>query len=97
MTRKEIVKVVGEEWVEAVEKENCECDCVVNNDNARDRWSATILFDHGHYVSFPNGEEYRGIQAVYYMDPELTTTKDPDEDIDLGSLDWEIDHYELLY
>lgn len=94
MTREEVVSIVGEEWVQAVEQENCECDCFVN-DGARESWSGTVLFNHGGYVAFPNGEEYIGIKAVYYMDPELTTKKD-DEDIDLGSLDWEIDHYELI-
>jgi len=93
MTREEVVSIVGEAWVLAVERENCECDCLVN-DGTRESWSSTVLFNHGGYVAF-NGEEYIGIKAVYYMDPELTTKKN-DEDIDLGSLDWEIDHYELI-
>lgn len=91
MTREEAIKIVGEEWVVAVEKENCECDNIVTSDNTRESWSAIVFFDHGAYVGFPNGEEYRGIKAVYYMDSELTATTE-----DLGSLDWEIDHYEIL-
>ena len=90
MTREEVVAVVGEGWVNAVESENCECDCIVTNDYTREQWSAVVLFNHGHYVDF-GSDSYTGIKAVYYMDAELTNNCE-----DLGSLDWEIDHYELI-
>ena len=83
MTREEAVKIVGEEWVQAVEQENCDYSCP-------GVWTASVLFNGGYYVSFPNGKEYRGIKAVY---------DEPDgigEVEDLSCLDWKICSYELL-
>lgn len=95
MTREEVVAVVGEEWVEAVEKENCECTSRLTDGTEWDGFTefrADVLFANGAYVDFGN-DSYRGISAFYYQKNEDCYS---DEDIDLGSLDWEIDHYKLL-
>ena len=92
MTREEAIKAVGIEWVEAVEKESCDFTNRVTSGtewDGYDEFSATLEFDSGEYVNFEN-DSYCGIVAYYYQKSEDVNATE-----DLGSLDWEIDHYEL--
>lgn len=92
MTREEAIKAVGIEWVEAVEKENCDFTNRVTSGtewDGFDEFSATVEFDRGEYVEFGNGC-WHCIVAYYYQKSEDVNATE-----DLGSLDWEVDHYEL--
>lgn len=92
LTREQAVAIVGEDWVKAVETENAEFERNANLDDDKcEIWYGKIQFNKGAYVDFGD-ESFQQIKAVYY---QVSTVYDGENEIDLGSLDWEIDHFEL--
>lgn len=82
-TRNEAVEIAGEKFVREAEKDNCEFTNRVTNGT---EWHGFDEFV-GISSEMENGEYVR---AYYYQPVELTSNC-----MDLGSLDWEIDHYEI--
>lgn len=92
MTREQAIKAVGIEWVEKVEKESCDFTNRVTSGtewDGFDEFSSSVDFNKGEYVDFETGS-YCSIVAYYYQKSE-----DVNKTQDLGSLVWEVDHYEL--
>lgn len=87
MTRDEAIALVGLEAVESVEGENCDFTNRVTNGTEWDgfcEFSASVRLHDD-----PNDREQ--LIAYYYQKNE-----DVDATEDLGSLNWEIDHYEVM-
>lgn len=84
MTREEAIKIAGLEYVEQAESENCECTCRVT---AGTEWDGYTEFS----ASSDFNENMDRVVVYYYQPTELCL-----ETEDLGSLDWEIDHYEVI-
>lgn len=82
MTREQAIERVGIELVEAVEKENCDFTNRITNGT---EWQGYCEFS----ASLKND---LGTVVVYYYQKE----EDVDATEDLGSLDWEIDHYDVV-
>ena len=91
LSKEEVVGLVGESAIEAIERENCEPTGRVGyNGKSRNEqlceWSASISCKD-------NNDIERTLTAYYY------TTNEEDEIInetgDGGSIDWEIEGYEL--
>jgi hypothetical protein len=83
MTRSEAIKVVGQKAVEAVDGLNCDFTNRVTNGTEWDgycEFAASIDLEDG-----------SSLIAYYYQDE-----KEVDRVEDLGSLTWEVDHYEVM-
>ena len=84
MTREEAIETVGLELVEQAERENCECTCRVTDGT---EWNGYTEFS----ASSDLNENMDRVVVYYYQPTELVL-----ETEDLGSLDWVIDHYEVI-
>ena len=84
MTREEAIKAVGLELVEQAEHENCECTCRLTDGT---EWDGYTEFS----ASSDYNENMDRVVVYYYQ-----KTEDVSNTEDLGSLDWEIDHYEII-
>ena len=89
MTREEANKAVGLELVEDAERDNCD---FTNRVTDGTEWQG--------YTEFVgrSGENEKGerVEAYYYQPNEVLEKMAEDGDTDLGGLDWEIDHYEIV-
>lgn len=83
MTREEAIKRMGLAMVESAEADSCDFTNRVTNGT---EWDGFCEFAG---YSEPN-EDGKRVVAYYYQKNE-----DVDATEDLGSLDWEIDHYEM--
>lgn len=83
MTREQVVERMGLEMVESAESDNCDFTNRVMNGTAWDGWTEFAGYSKAN-------EEGERVVAYYYQKNE-----DLDATEDLGSLDWEIDHYEI--
>ena len=89
MTREEAIKAVGLELVEGAERDNCD---YTNRVTDGTEWDGYTEFSAS---SRYNEDMQRGV--VYYYQPNDVLEKMmEDGDTDLGDLDWEIDHYEIV-
>ena len=89
MTREEAIKAVGLELVEEAEHDNCEFTSRVTDGT---EWQGYSEFQ-GCSSRNENGDM---VIAYYYQPNEVLKKMQEDEDTDLGSLDWEIDHYDVV-
>lgn len=89
MTREEAIKIAGLEYVEQAEREACECTCRVTDGT---EWNGYTEFS----ASSDYNENMDRVVVFYYQPNELVTVGEDEEAPDLGSLNWEIDHYEVI-
>lgn len=85
MTREEAIERVGVELVEDVEATACD---FTNRITDGTEWDGYVEFS----ASSRRNDEGDFVVAYYYQKEQ-----DVDSVEDLGSLDWEIDHYEIMY
>ena len=89
MTREEAIKAVGLKLVEQVERMNCD---YTNRVTDGTEWDGYTEFSA---VSDYNDNMDR-VVAYYYQPNEILEKMAEDGDNDLGGLDWEIDHYDVI-
>lgn len=89
MTREEAIKAVGLELVEDAECDNCD---FTNRVTGGTEWDGYTEFV-GRSCENEKGER---VEAYYYQPNEVLEKMAEDGDTDLGGLDWEIDHYEIV-
>lgn len=89
MTREEAIKVVGLELVEQAERDDCD---FTNH--------LTEHSEHRGYTEFAGYSDYNEnmerVVAYYYQPNEVLKAMQEDGNTDLGGLDWEIDHYDVI-
>lgn len=86
LTRAQVIEIVGLELVEELERENCDFTNRLQTDgDDAVEFSASVVF-------VDNEGNNRTLTAYYYQDPEDLEEL---EDGDLGSLNWEIEGYEI--
>lgn len=89
MTREEAIKIAGLEYVEQAEKENCECTCRVTEGT---EWQGYTEFS----ACSDYNENMDRVVVYYYQPNEVLNQMQEDGNTDLGSLDWVIDHYDII-
>lgn len=89
MTREEAIKAVGLELVEEAERDNCDFTNRVTDGTEWDGYTEFV----GRSGENEDGER---VEAYYYQPNEVLEKMAEDGDTDLGGLDWEIDHYEII-
>lgn len=89
MTREEAINAVGLELVEQAERDNCDFTCHLTEGS---KWRG--------YTEFAGFSDYNEnmerVVAYYYQPDEVLEEMRADGNTDLGGLDWEIDHYEVI-
>jgi hypothetical protein len=89
MTREEAIKAVGLELVEEAERDNCD---YTNRVTEGTEWQG-----YSEFAGFSSRNENGDMVVAYYYQPnEVLEKMAEDGDTDLGGLDWEIDHYEVI-
>lgn len=89
MTREEAIKAVGLELVEQAERDNCD---FTNRVTDGTEWQGFTEFS-----ACSNYNENMDRVVVYYYQPnEVLEQMQKDGNTDLGGLDWEIDHYDVI-
>lgn len=89
MTREEAIKAVGLKLVEQAEHMDCDYTCRVTDGT---EWDG--------YTEFSAASDYNDnmdrVIVYYYQPNDILEKMAENGDTDLGGLDWEIDHYEIV-
>lgn len=88
LTRDQAISLVGLKAVELVESLNCDCTSRYTDGieyDGYDEFVATVYLD---------GNQFSSVSAYYYQKKDDSIFLS--EEIDLGSFDWIVDHYEVV-
>jgi hypothetical protein len=89
MTREEAIKAVGLELVEQAEHRDCDYTCHITDGS---EWRGFTEFS----ACSDYNENMDRVVVYYYQPNEVLEEMRADGNTDLGGLDWEIDHYDVL-
>ena len=89
MTRAEAIERAGLKYVEQAEKDNCD---FTNRVTEGTEWQGYTEFSAASDLN----ENKERVVVYYYQSNEVLEKMREAYDTDLGGLDWEIDHYEVV-